>query len=74
MRETGVVIRIIHNRGFGFIRGENDNVSRFFNAKWVKPEIDFDTMHEGQRVTFVPDNNGRAGNGAQALEVRKVKP
>lgn len=60
-RMAGTVIRLLRNRGFGFIRGE-DGLSRFFEAKEVYPPVDFDLMHEGQRVTFVPMDGGEAAN------------
>lgn len=52
----GTIIRLLPNRGFGFIRGM-DGLSRFFEAKEVVPAIDFDRMYEGQCVMFTPTEN-----------------
>ena len=53
-RMFGVVQRIMLNRGFAFVRGD-DRRQRFFHARNVKPVSAFDTMFVGQRVSFVPE-------------------
>lgn len=71
----GVVITLLPNKGFGFIRGD-DHMTRFFHVENVLNRRDFDVMHEGQRVTFVPvdltDKNPAMvkGNGLRASEVQ----
>jgi len=70
---TGIVIRVIHSKGYAFVRGDEDGVSRYAHATWFIPELDFDTVREGQAVEFVPDDKGVQGNGKQAKQVRKVK-
>lgn len=67
-RMTGVIIQIMPNKGFMFIRGE-DGLSRFVHARDVIPRLAFDTAYEGQKVTFVPDDHGPKGNGLRGLEV-----
>ncbi len=47
---NGTIYRLIQDRGFGFILGE-DKRSRFFHCKDV--EGSFDTLREGQRVEFL---------------------
>ena len=64
-RMTGVITRMIPNRGFGFIRG-TDHRSYFMHCRNVLPnEAAFDLLHEGQKVEFLatdsgPDNTLRA--------------
>jgi cold shock CspA family protein len=69
----GVVIKVIYNRGFGFIRGD-DHVSRYFHVSEVRPtELVFDTLKIGDAVEFDPDMvaaSETTGNGARATNVR----
>lgn len=68
----GVILRILPNRGYGFIRGE-DGPSRFFHATTVEPIEMFDFMHEGQQVEFEPTEGGHGGNKKRATHVRVVE-
>jgi len=68
----GVITAVVHSRGFAFVRGDEDHVSRFLHAKWVEPPIDFDTLFVGQPVEFKPDDNGIGGNRQRAMNVRKL--
>lgn len=66
---TGTVIRVLLNRGFGFIRGE-DGLSRFVHATDVQPPEAFDRLHEGQRVEFIPAEGPHdKGNSLRATQV-----
>lgn len=67
----GEITKMHRDRGFGFIRGE-DGLSRFFLAQKVIPQIEFDQLLEGNKVTFEPDNTGTKGNGLRAQTVRRV--
>lgn len=71
----GTITRLIPNRGFGFIRGSEDGLPRFMHCKSVIPPSDFDTMREGQAVSFVSVDTGHQerGGGLRAEEVRLVK-
>jgi cold shock CspA family protein len=77
-RMTGTVTKVLLNKGFAFVRGEQDGISRFVHAKDFIPEIAFDTLREGRGVTFEPalgpeTNTGeRPGNGQRAIKVRVV--
>jgi len=63
---TGVVVRVLLSKGFGFVRGA-DGLSRFVHARDVVPIQAFDTMREGQAVEFEPTQTER---GARAVDVR----
>lgn len=67
----GVVTKVFHNRGFAFIRGE-DNVSRFAHCRAFVLPVAFDMLREGDIVTFEPSDEGSKGNGERAVEVRVV--
>lgn len=72
-RMKGTVIQLPRNKGYGFLRGHGDGLTRFFEAKAVRPPIDFDYLSEGESVTFTPaeDPQGR-GNGLRAVNVEKL--
>lgn len=63
------------NRGFGFVRGHEDGISRFMHCRDVKPRSTFDTMYEGQTVEFTPSDEGPKdkGDGLRAVNVSVVK-
>lgn len=69
----GVIITIIPNRGYGFIRGDRDGTTRFMHANNVLNIRDFDHMYEGQRVSFVPVD-GPEAEGHNGLRATKIKP
>jgi cold shock CspA family protein len=66
---TGTIIRLVPNKGYCFIRGD-DGVSRFGHARAFKDPLAFDLAREGQAVTYTPvtDALGRAG-GARAINI-----
>jgi cold shock CspA family protein len=67
---TGVVIRVLPNKGFCFIRGE-DGLSRFVHAREFQPPEAFDKTYEGQKVEFTPaEGPPEKGNGLRAENVR----
>lgn len=67
----GVVIRVMPNQGYCFIRGD-DNLSRFGHARAFVDPIEFDRAREGQGVEFEPitDKSPNArGGGLRAVEI-----
>lgn len=71
-RMTGTVTQVLLSKGYAFVRGVDDGLSRFVYCKDVEPRSAFDTLHEGQHVTFVPGAaplNNR-NNGLRAWDVR----
>ena len=50
-REFGIVTTMVSDGSYGFIMGE-DGIERFFHASMV--EGDFDDLHIGDRVSYVP--------------------
>lgn len=64
----GVVIKVITSKGFCFVRGEDDGISRFTHASWVLNKM-FDTLREGTVVEFTPENGDR---GPRAIDVRPI--
>ena len=63
--KNGTVKRLVSDKGFGFVAAA-DGVEYFFHQS-ACPE--FDSMHEGQSVTFEP---GQGPKGPRAENVRVV--
>ena len=64
---TGTIIRLVRDRGFGFIRGE-DGKEVFFHATGVVNGI-YDNLNEDQMVTYEKQADTR-GRGERAVNVR----
>ena len=64
---TGSIVRIVRDRGFGFIRTDNGQ-EVFFHATGV-PAGNFDALQEGQTVTFEKERDTR-GRGERAVNVQ----
>ena len=62
----GKIVRLVRDRGFGFIRMESGS-DIFFHRSAT--EVPFEELHEGEPVTFdvEPDTRGR---GNRAVHVR----
>ena len=65
---TGTIVRIVRDRGFGFIKEENGN-ELFFHATGVVGSTPFDSMSEGQTVTYDKGRDER-GRGERASNVQ----
>jgi len=67
---TGTVVRVLLNKGYAFVRGD-DGVSRFAHAKDFVPQVSFDTLREGQGVSFTPiEDSSFGGNSQRAVEIQ----
>jgi cold shock CspA family protein len=69
----GVVTNILYERGYGFIRDEN-NEDRFFHADDVR-DIPFRELRPQTVVTFDPIEHPyrRPGSGRRAVNIQKAK-
>jgi cold shock protein len=63
----GPIIRIVRDRGFGFVRTENGS-EIFFHHATLPPGV-FDMLQEGQEIEFDVENDPR-GRGQRAANVR----
>lgn len=63
----GTIVRIVRDRGFGFIRMENGQ-EVFFHATGMSG-YPFDNLQEGQAVTFDIEQDTR-GRGQRAVNVQ----
>ena len=63
----GPIIRIVRDRGFGFVRTENGS-EIFFHHSTLPPGV-FDMLQEGQEIEFDVENDPR-GRGHRAANVR----
>jgi CspA family cold shock protein len=62
---TGTVKRVISDRGFGFILGE-DGKEYFFHRDGLRSSVDFDRLVGGESVTFETE---RGPKGDRAVRV-----
>lgn len=65
---SGTIVRIVRDRGFGFIKEENGN-ELFFHATGVTGSTPFDSLQEGQQVTYEKGKDDR-GRGERASNVQ----
>ena len=67
---TGTIVRILTDRGFGFIR-EEKGTELFFHASGVTGPTPFDALREGQAVDYEKTRDDR-GRGDRAVNVHPV--
>ena len=65
---TGTIVRIVTQRGFGFIQ-EVDGKELFFHATGVSGSTPFDNLQEGQAVSYEKTRDDR-GRGDRAVNVQ----
>jgi cold shock protein len=71
LASTGTIGRLVTDRGFGFIV-DDKGTELFFHATGVEGAT-FDTLREGQQVTFERERDSR-GRGDRAVHVKLVTP
>ena len=64
----GSIVRLVRDRGFGFIKAENGS-EVFFHATGVKGSTPFDNLSEGQTVSYDKEQDSR-GRGERAVNVQ----
>ena len=65
---SGSIVRLVRDRGFGFIRTD-DGQEVFFHASGVTGGVPYDSLNEGQMVSFDVERDTR-GRGERAVNVR----
>jgi len=65
---TGTIKKVVYERGFGFIAGE-DGKEYFFHRSGVEDSVNFDSLTGGQQVTFQLEQSPK---GPRANRVRTV--
>lgn len=63
---TGTIKRVISDRGFGFILGE-DGKEYFFHRDGLTPSVDFDRLVGGESVSFEVESGPK---GLRAVQVQ----
>jgi cold shock protein len=63
---TGSIKRLVRERGFGFIAGD-DGQEYFFHRGGLDTTLEFDALNGGERVTFDVE---RSDKGLRARQVR----
>lgn len=68
---TGKVTRIVRDRGFGFIQGEDGGNEVFFHTSAVQSPT-FDEMNEGDSVEYDVEQDPRQPNRSRAANVKRA--
>lgn len=67
---TGIIKKVITDKGFGFLKVEGREKDLFFHASGVKGgKPAFENMREGDKVKFADIVNNGKGESAQDVEV-----
>jgi CspA family cold shock protein len=66
MAMNGTIKRLVSDKGFGFVLGEDGN--EYFFHQSACTSTPFDSMHEGQAVTF------QRGQGPKGPRAENVQP
>jgi CspA family cold shock protein len=64
----GSIVRLVRDRGFGFIKAENGS-EVFFHASGVTGSTPYDNLNEGQTVSYEKEQDSR-GRGERAVNVQ----
>jgi CspA family cold shock protein len=64
---NGRIARLVVEKGFGFVRGDDDSVERFFHRSAVVGQP-FELLQEGQPVVFEEEQSAK-GPRARRVEV-----
>ena len=65
----GTVVRLLRDRGFGFLRLD-DGSELFFHHSSMNPG-EFDALQEGEKLDFTIEQDPR-GRGSRAANVRRA--
>lgn len=70
MKKEGTIVRLIADKGYGFIRieGENNGKDLFFHSHELQ-NVNFDDLREGDKLSFEVTNGDK---GPQAVNVSKA--
>jgi len=66
---TGTVVKIVDDRGFGFIKPDEGDKELFFHARSLAEGV-FDELRENDKVTFEIEEGPK---GPAAVDVEKAE-
>ena len=66
---TGIVVKIVDDRGFGFIKPDEGDKELFFHARSLAEGV-FDELQENDKVTFEIEEGPK---GPAAVDVEKAE-
>lgn len=61
---TGVIKRIVRDRGFGFVKAD-DGSEYFFHASALRGGLTFQLLEEGEVVRFEPEESPKGPRAGQ---------
>ncbi|MCH7719284.1 MAG: cold shock domain-containing protein [Chloroflexi bacterium] len=68
---TGSIVRLVRQRGFGFIKPDDSTEELFFHSSAVENPT-FDELNEGQTVEFETEPDSRQPDRSRAVHVRQT--
>lgn len=66
-RVTGVIVKVVVDRGFGFVERDEGGGDIFFHVRCLSPQLTFDATLQEQRVSF---NVIEREKGKMATDIR----
>jgi len=69
---TGVITRLIRQRGFGFIQPNDASTGELFFHSSAVDQPTFDELNEGQQVEFEVEPDPRQPQRSRAAHVRQT--
>lgn len=66
--QEGTIARLVSDKGFGFIKRENESKDLFFHSNELQG-MKFEELHEGDKVTFEVADSPK---GPNAVKVSKA--
>lgn len=51
---VGKVMRVVRDKGFGFVRADSEQIDRFVHMSALRGGATFEQLQEGARVQFTP--------------------
>lgn len=66
---TGIVKRLVREKGFWFILSDGGGAELFFHRSSVSGSVSFDALQEGRRVSYTETTSQK---GLRAEDVRAV--
>lgn len=66
--QEGTIARLVAEKGFGFIKRENEEKDLFFHSNELQ-NVKFEELHDGDKVTFEVADSPK---GLNAVKVSKA--
>lgn len=69
--QEGTIARLISDKGFGFIKRDNEEKDLFFHSSDLQ-NVKFEELREGDKLTFEVANSPKGDGKMNAVKVSKA--